>query len=163
MPVVSFIFRIISGVIFLSAGLAKISDPVRFLLTLREFRLFPEMLVPFLILYLPWLEFVLGLFVLLGLLYRTGSLLLALLNLVFTGAILSVILRGMEVDCGCFGMLADVLNIPDLADMRAVLRNAIFIGMCLYIFFVKKTVISLEGYLNKKIKRYEHEGYAWKR
>lgn len=151
-PALSFIFRIIIGGIFLFAGLAKISDPVRFLFTLREFRLFPETILPFLVLYLPWLEFVLGLFVLLGLLYRTGSLLIALLNVIFTGAILSVILRGIEVDCGCFGMLADILNIPDLADMKSVLRNTIFIGMCLYIFFVKKTVISLEGYLNKKNK-----------
>lgn len=149
-PVVSLIFRVIIGSIFLLAGLAKVSDPVRFMFTLREFSLFPDVIVLFLALYLPWLEFVLGLFLILGLLYRASSLLLACLNAAFMLAILSVILRGMEVDCGCFGLLADVLKLPDMADMKAVLRNAVFAGMCLYIFLAKRTAVSLEGYLSRK-------------
>ena len=146
---VSFIFRIIVGGIFLFAGLAKISDPARFILTLREFDLFPDMAVRFAAVYLPWLELLLGLFIILGLLYRTSSLMLACLNIMFTFAILSVIIRGKEVDCGCFGLLADMLKLPDMADWKAVIRNLVFIGMCLYIFSVRKTVISLESYIKK--------------
>lgn len=146
---ISFIFRIIIGGIFLVSGLAKISDPVRLIFTLRDFKLFPEIIVPFTAIYLPWLEFILGLLVLSGLLYRTSSLMLACLNFTFMLAILSVIVRGIEVDCGCFGMLADMLKIPDMADMKAVIRNLIFIGMCIYIFKAKKTMFSLEGYIRK--------------
>ncbi|MFA4827605.1 MAG: MauE/DoxX family redox-associated membrane protein [Thermodesulfovibrionales bacterium] len=145
----SFIFRIIVGGIFLISGLAKISDPIRFILTLREFRLFPEIIIPFTAIYLPWLEFILGLLVLSGLLYRTSSLMLACLNFVFMLAILSVIVRGIDVDCGCFGLLADMLKIPDMADMKAVLRNLLFIGMSIYIFRAKRTIFSLENYLKK--------------
>ncbi len=145
----SFVFRIIVGGIFLISGLAKISDPVRFILTLREFRLFPEMIIPFTAIYLPWLEFILGLFILVGLMYRTASLLLAFLIGSFTFSILSVIVRGIEVDCGCFGLLADMLHIPDMADMKAVIRNLIFIGMNISIFMIKKTVFSIENYLKK--------------
>ncbi len=147
---ISFIFRIIVGGIFLLAGLAKISDPVRFLITLRYFQSSPEIINPFLAIYVPWLEFILGLFIILGILHRTSSLMLGCLNAMFTLAILSLIIRGIEVDCGCFGLLADKLKIPDMADMKAVIRNMIFIGMCLYIFRVKKTVISLENYVNTK-------------
>lgn len=145
----SFVFRIIVGGIFLISGLAKISDPVRFILTLREFSLFPEMIIPFTAIYLPWLEFILGLFILVGLMYRTASLLLAFLIGSFTFSILSVIVRGIEVDCGCFGLLADMLHIPDMADMKAVIRNLIFIGMNISIFMTKKTVFSIENYLKK--------------
>lgn len=145
----SFVFRILVGGIFLVSGLAKISDPVRFILTLREFRLFPEVVVPFTAIYLPWLEFFLGLFMLLGILYRTSALMLACLNFMFMLAILSVIIRGIEVDCGCFGLLADMLHIPDMADMKAVIRNLIFIGMNISIFMIKKTVFSIENYLKK--------------
>ena len=70
--------------------------------------------------------------------------------MVFTLAILSVIIRGIEIDCSCFGLLADKLKIPDTADMKAVIRNMLFIGMCLYISRVKKTMISLENYVNTK-------------
>lgn len=146
---ISFIFRIIIGGIFLVSGLAKISDPVRLIFTLRDFKLFPEIIVPFTAIYLPWLEFILGLLIIVGLLYRTSSLMLACLNFIFMLAILSVIVRGIEVDCGCFGLLADMLKIPDMADMKAVIRNLIFIGMCIYIFRTKKTAISLENYFKK--------------
>jgi len=148
-PAISFIFRIIIGGIFLVSGLAKISDPVRLLFTLRDFKLFPEIIVPFTAIYLPWLEFILGLLIIVGLLYRTSSLMLAFLNFAFMLAILSVIIRGMEIDCGCFGLLADMLKIPDMADMKAVIRNLIFIGISIYIFKAKKTAFSLENYFKK--------------
>ncbi len=145
----SLLFRILLGLIFLFAGIAKISDPVRFIFTLREFNLFSEAVIPFMALYLPWLEFVLGLFLILGLLYRASAFLLACLNTMFAIAILTVVVRGMEIDCGCFGMLADILKIPDSADIKAVIRNVIFIGISVYIFIVKKTLFSLENYLKK--------------
>jgi len=141
------IARVIIGAIFLISGLAKISDPARFILTLREFRLFPEEIVPLTAVWLPWLELLLGLCVLVGLLHRTSALLLACMNAGFLSAILSVIVRGIEVDCGCFGMLADLLGLPDMADMKAVVRNVVFIGLCLLIFFSRKEVLSLEGYI----------------
>ena len=98
----SLLFRILLGLIFLFAGIAKISDPVRFIFTLREFNLFSEAVIPFMALYLPWLEFILGLFLILGLLYRASAFLLACLNTMFAIAILTVVVRGMEIDCGCF-------------------------------------------------------------
>ena len=146
---ISFIFRIIIGGIFLVSGLAKISDPIRLIFTLRDFKLFPEIIVPFTAIYLPWLEFILGLLIIVGLLYRTSSLMLAFLNFAFMLAILSVIIRGIEVDCGCFGLLADMLKIPDMADMKAVIRNMLFIGMCFYISRAKKTMFPLENYFKK--------------
>ncbi len=145
----SLLFRILLGLIFLFAGIAKISDPVRFIFTLRGFNLFSEAVIPFMVLYLPWLEFILGLFLILGLLYRASAFLLACLNTMFAIAILTVVVRGMEIDCGCFGMLADILKIPDSADIKAVIRNVIFIGISVYIFIVKKTLFSLENYLRK--------------
>ena len=145
----SLLFRILLGLIFLFAGIAKISDPVRFIFTLREFNLFSEAVIPFMALYLPWLEFILGLFLILGLLYRASAFLLACLNTMFAIAILTVVVRGMEIDCGCFGMLADILKIHDSADIKAVIRNVIFSGISVYIFIVKKTLFSLENYLRK--------------
>jgi len=143
------ISRLVIGSIFLISGLAKISDPGRFILTLREFRLFPEVIVPFTAVWLPWLELLLGLCVLVGLLHRTSALILACMNAGFLAAILSVIVRGIEVDCGCFGMLADMLGLPDMADMKAVVRNVVFIGLCLLIFFSRREVLSLEGYIRQ--------------
>jgi uncharacterized membrane protein YphA (DoxX/SURF4 family) len=151
----SFVFRSIVGGIFLISGLAKISDPVRFILTLREFRLFPEIIVPFTAIYLPWLEFILGLCIVVGIMHRTAALMLSCLIGAFTLAIVSLIFRGIEVDCGCFGLLADMLKLPDMADYKAVIRNCIFIGFCLSIYKTEKTRFSLEDYILNGNARYK--------
>jgi putative oxidoreductase len=141
--------RLVLGAIFLISGLAKIADPVRFLLTLREFRLLPGMLESFLAVYLPWLEFLLGLCMVVGILHRTSALLLAGLNGIFILAIGSVMARGIEVDCGCFGLLADMLHLPDMADGKAIARDVVFIGMCLYVVRSGSSGWTLEGYINR--------------
>ncbi|MBI5102710.1 MAG: DoxX family membrane protein [Nitrospirae bacterium] len=150
--VILILARLLIGGIFLISGLAKISDPARFILTLREFRLFPEVIVPLAAIWLPWLEVLLGLCVLLGILQRTSALLLACLNAGFLAAIVSVMARGIVVDCGCFGMLADMLGLPDMADMKAVVRNVVIIGLCLLIFFSTNKGLSLEGYILRREK-----------
>jgi len=150
---VSLLLRLIVGGIFLISGLAKIADPVRFLLTLREFRLLPGVLESLLAVYLPWLEFLLGLCVVLGILHRTSALVIAGLNAFFVVAIGSVIARGIEVDCGCFGLLADVLHLPDMADWKAIVRDLVFMVMCFYLFRSKTDAWTLEGYLRRTVPR----------
>lgn len=148
----SLFFRLILGGVFLISGLAKIADPVRFLFTLREFRLFPGVIESFLAVYLPWLEFILGLCTLLGVLTRTSGLMLAGLNGMFMLAIGSVMARGIEVDCGCFGLLADMLHLPDMADGKAIVRNVLFIVMSIYIARTETTAYSLEAYIRSSDK-----------
>ncbi len=143
-------FRLVLGFVFLASGLAKIADPVAFLFTLRQFRLLPGMAESFLAVYLPWLEFVLGLCIILGLLIRASALLLAALNAVFIVALGSVIARGIEVDCGCFGLLADMLHIPDMVDWKSIVRNIVFIGMCLYLARADSPVWSFEAYIRNR-------------
>jgi hypothetical protein len=133
----------------LVSGLAKIADPVRFLLTLREFRFLPGTMEVFLALYLPWLEFVLGLGTILGILQRTSALLIAGLNGLFILALASLLIRGIEVDCGCFGLLADILHLPDLADWKALVRNLVFIAMGLTLFRSEVSFFSLENYFKQ--------------
>ena len=142
--------RLIVGGIFLISGLAKIADPVRFLLTLREFQLLPGALESFLAVYLPWLEFLLGLCIVVGILHRTASLMIAGLNGAFIIAIVSVMARGIEVDCGCFGLLADALHLPDMADGKAIVRNLVLMAMCLHIFRSEATGWTMERYLGTR-------------
>ncbi len=147
---VSFFFRIFIGGIFIVAGLSKIADPIGFYSTLMGFRVLPDFLLHFMAVYLPWLELLLGLSVLLGLFHTTAALMLAGINIAFAAAIVSVILRGIDIDCGCFGLFTDILHIPDKADWTAVVRDMIFTGMSYFIFHAKVSAYSLEDYLRKR-------------
>jgi len=144
------VFRFVLGFLFMTAGLAKIADPISFFSTLMGFRLFPDLFLPLLTVTLPWLELILGLMLLTGLMIRPGSLLLLMLNIAFSIIILTVVIRGIEIDCGCFGMLSDMFPIPDQADMKAVIRNLIFAAMSLDIFRSRNNIFSLENYMGSR-------------
>jgi putative oxidoreductase len=146
---VSGFFRLVLGGIFVVSGLAKIADPVRTLLTFREFQLLPGSMEVFLAVYIPWLEFILGLSTILGILYRSSAFLIAGLNTLFILAIGSLLVRGIKVDCGCFGLMADLLHLPDQADWKAIARNLVFIGMALFIARTEASPFCLENYLKK--------------
>jgi uncharacterized membrane protein YphA (DoxX/SURF4 family) len=141
----SLVLRLLMGSIFLAAGLAKMSDPISFFSTLMQFKLFPDPMISLLAIYVPWIEFLAGLSLVLGMLHRAGALILVALNIAFSFVILSVIVRGIEIECGCFGLLSDVLEIPDTADWKSIVRNIIFACMSFYVFATKETVCSLEN------------------
>ena len=64
---VSFIFRWVLGVIFIYASIDKIVYPSAFSDAINNFRLFPGVLIDLLAIWLPWLELLAGLFLILGL------------------------------------------------------------------------------------------------
>lgn len=139
----SLVGRAALGTVFLATGVAKIADPVGFLFSVRQFRLLPGPLEAWAALLVPWLELLIGLLLLCGLLHRAAALLCAALNLLFAGAIWSVIARGIEIDCGCFGLLADKLGLPDTADVKSVVRNLVFAGASLFLATRERTPLSL--------------------
>ena len=61
-------------------------------------------------LYLPWLEIICGLALVLRRLYSGALALLLALLLVFIGASFAAKARGIDITCGCFGHVSDQLS-----------------------------------------------------
>ena len=96
------VLRLFLAGVFLYASLDKIARPGEFAALVRDYKLLPEGLVPFTAVVLPWLETVLGVFLILGV-WRPGT--LFLVNALLAGfwlALASAWARGIDVDCGCF-------------------------------------------------------------
>ena len=96
------LLRLSLGGLFLVLSLDKIRYPLVFAEALKAYELVPEIFLPVLVLILPWLEFTAGLFLILGLLQRGTSLVLALLSLSFTLLVGITLARGLDIQCGCF-------------------------------------------------------------
>src|SRR5207302_7579554 len=60
--------------------------------------------------YLPWLEILCGLALILRRLYAGALVLVLVLMLAFIGASISAKARGLDVSCGCFGHVSDQLS-----------------------------------------------------
>jgi uncharacterized membrane protein YphA (DoxX/SURF4 family) len=91
------------GGLFVWSGLLKAVDPAAFVMSVRSFRLVPDPYAAWVALGLPWLEILAGLAVVTGILRLGGLLLLNVSLVVFIGALISAVVRGLDVDCGCFG------------------------------------------------------------
>jgi len=114
---------IVSGV-FAYAGLLKIGDLAAFHGDLRNYRILPEFaLLPFSHL-IPWMEVCLGLFFWVpG--FRSASLRgIVLLLMAFSLALLQAGLRGLDIDCGCFGSTGPDTEIPWILVRNALLLAA---------------------------------------
>ena len=99
--------RLVLGGVFLVAGATKISDPGGLAASIRSYGLpLPEWFVSLSAHALPYLEVVLGLYLLAGLFQKVFAWATTGLTLLFLLALLQGALRGLEVDCGCFGSSA---------------------------------------------------------
>lgn len=92
------------GGVFVVAGALKAWDPQAFQVSVDSFRLLPYALTAVVALYLPWLEIVAGLIVVLGTWgARAGLAVLLTLTTAFMIALVIAWMRGLNPACGCFG------------------------------------------------------------
>lgn len=94
--------RLVLAAIFCYAGLVKALDVVAFAGSVANYQLLPYQFNFLVAATLPYVELAAGLLLLLGRQVRPATLLVAGMNGVFIIALLSVILRGLDIDCGCF-------------------------------------------------------------
>lgn len=91
------------GGIFIYAGIGKIREPQQFADSIAGFGIVPAMIVSLMAIALPPFEIACGLLMLGPRTRRIGALAIILLSAVFFAALASALLRGLTLDCGCFG------------------------------------------------------------
>ena len=90
--------------VFIYAGVDKIRDPLQFADSIAAFAILPAAFINLLALGLPLFEVACGVLLLWSATRRVGALAIALISVVFFTALLSALLRGLTLDCGCFGI-----------------------------------------------------------
>lgn len=125
-------FRFVLGAVFIWSGIIKIVDPLLFAQDVSNYRIFPQSLAFLISLGLPWIEVLCGLLLVLGIWIRAASLLLSGLLAVFLILIVTTIVRGIDVACGCFGSLSHTV------DYKLVLLDATLLFLGLNIFFYRR-------------------------
>jgi uncharacterized membrane protein YphA (DoxX/SURF4 family) len=95
--------RIYLAVVFILSGLDKINDLASFAQSIENYRILPLSLVNIIAIFVPWIELVAGGLLLLGFYIKENSTLILALLIIFTAAIISAVLRDLDIDCGCQG------------------------------------------------------------
>ncbi|MCM8526294.1 MAG: hypothetical protein NE327_07245, partial [Lentisphaeraceae bacterium] len=122
------VLKIILIALFSFSGLAKLMDIQAFALSLNAYKILPESVVPFFSYYISLME--LGLVI--GFLIPQSGKAVAVLTIfvviVFQAALISLIVRGIEVDCACFG---DFGSSPK----SALIRNFVILSIVFLLLY----------------------------
>ncbi len=98
-----FLLRILLGLIFIYAGAEKISDSAGFSTSIANYRLLPIFMINFFAITIPWIEIVAGSMLILGISVKENAAIITAMLSVFIIAIGISLIRGLDIECGCFG------------------------------------------------------------
>lgn len=98
-----FVVRVVLGGLLIAAGVLKIGHSAELASNIAGFRLLPPDVIGPLAVALPFIELLLGGYLIAGLFTRVVAILTAAQFLLYAGAIASAVLRHIPVSCGCFG------------------------------------------------------------
>ena len=132
-------FRLVVGGVFIWAGLLKIFDPLDFAQDIANYRVFTQTVSLFLALIIPWIEVICGLLLVLGIFHGTASFMLSGSLVVFLGLIIVTLMRGLDIDCGCFGSLNRSV------DYKLLLMDCVLLFFSLNIFLSQYSAKGKKG------------------
>jgi len=122
------IVRVVIGGIFIVAGAAKMGHFAEFAQQIAAFRILPQPLVAPMAVLMPFVEIVVGACLVAGFSTRVAAWIAVALLFVFDVAIASAVVRGLHLNCGCFGP-----NDATVTTWAEVGRDAIFVVLALLV------------------------------
>ena len=111
--------RLILALVFVYSGAVKIQDIVAFAGHVAAYQLLPYAVNYLVAATLPYVEFLAGVLLLLNVRVRPALVAIGGMTLLFMAALISVLLRGLDIDCGCF----DPAGGQDVSAGTALLRD----------------------------------------
>ena len=127
--------RIILGFVFILAAVSKTADPDGFAQAIANYKLLPDFLINIAAIILPWIELSAGLLLLFGISVKENSAILSGLLIIFIAAIFISLLRGLDIECGCFGTVDG-----SKVGLQKILENVglLLLGIILLVFSSSK-------------------------
>lgn len=97
--------RLILAMVFIFASAGKIAMPESFAVAVLNYKIFPLFAINIIAITLPWIELTFGILLLFGICVRECSIVFGLMLLIFILIVLYAIIRGLDINCGCFGTM----------------------------------------------------------
>lgn len=121
------------GSVFIYAGYLKAIDPQNFADSIAAFQLLPRFFITPLALTVPILEILSGLLLITGYQRRLGAFCILCLTVVFAAVIVSALVRGLIVNCSCFGEV----GVPTRLKLWAAMGRDIVLFVVAVIVYVR--------------------------
>ena len=142
-PWAGFAARLAVGGVFVYASIGKIAHPDEFARAIYAYRILHMDLVNLAAIWLPWVEILAGALLIVGVMRRSAAAVTTGLTALFIGAAWLGLMRGLDVDCGCF--LGTVID--GRLGWSLVARDAVLLGLSAYAMVHPSDALSLDRFL----------------
>lgn len=136
---VTLVLRLLLGVVFCYAAIDKIINIDQFARAIYYYHILPGWAVNLLAIFMPMVEMIAGLALILGLWPRGAVALIGAMLVMFIVALTIVYVKGIDINCGCF-------STSDRGKSSAstlIWRDLLLLLACIQIFFFGKDFLSI--------------------
>ena len=134
--------RVGLGSLFLYSAFSKIGDPGLFATMVMKYEILPEYMVGLFSLTLPMVELLSGLALVCTKWLRESALLVTGQLVMFLIALIIAVARGLEIDCGCFGISAGGGRTELLL---AIARDVVLLVPAIWLMFRRNAWLGRKG------------------
>jgi uncharacterized membrane protein YphA (DoxX/SURF4 family) len=144
-PWIGTVARLLLGVVWIIAGALKVGDLTASGRAVVAYRLLPPSFATVLGSVLPFVEIAVGLLLVVGLATRLSAVVSAVLLVAYIIGIASVWVRGLRIDCGCFGAGGDLAANAQPTYFSETIRDIALLAVAVYLIVRPRTRLSLDA------------------
>jgi putative oxidoreductase len=137
----AFVLRVALGGFFLYASMSKIPYPAQFAEATAGYRLVPYWLLNPGAIVLPWIEFVCGLFLIMGFVSRAATVIIGLMLIMFIAMVLINMYWGAPINCGCYDTVGEPIG------WRKIVENSLMLLAAIQVYFYNRLLLFRRGSL----------------
>lgn len=143
-PFIQLIARLTVGFVFLAFSLDKIVEPAEFAKSMTNYQILPSFLINISSLILPWVELLIGVFLIVGVRLKASSLISTGLLSIFIIAVAIAWAKGLDINCGCSATKPQSVGLPK------ILENTAMLVLSIIIYYFPNSKFTFERFLKKE-------------
>lgn len=137
--------RLYVGYFFIYASVSKIPYPAQFAEATANYRIIPYWFLNLGAVVLPWVEFVAGLFLIIGFMSRASAILIGLMLIMFDVMVLINMYWGAPITCGCYDTVGEPIG------WKKISENALMFVFLVQVYFYDRLfVFRRRGFMTGK-------------
>ena len=133
------VLRIYVGGFFIYASMSKIPYPAQFAEATANYRLVPYWFLNLGAVILPWVEFVCGLFLVIGFMSRASAILIGFMIILFNIMVLINMYWGAPITCGCYDTVGEPIG------WKKITENVVMLIFTIQIYYFDRLFIFRRG------------------
>ncbi len=143
------VVRLGLAAVWLVSGGIKAADLDQTYVSVQAYQVLPKAAIEPVSVLLPWFEIALGVLLVVGVGTRAVAVLSALVLLVFMAGVTQAWVRGLAIDCGCFGGGGEIAP-EDTSYGTELLRDTGFMALAAWLIVRPRSWLSLDGWLSRE-------------